>query len=468
MSLLALDQGTTSSRLVRYENATLMMVGQLRHTTTYPAPGHVEQDANELLRNCETLLEAAGSADALGLANQGESCLAWDAESGLPLSPILVWQDSRTEAALADLRQSGIGPEVAARSGLPLDPYFSAAKLGWLLSLPSVANAHARGRLRLGTTDAFFLDRLTSRFVTDRTTASRSGLMNLALGEWDPWLCDLFGVPIDCLPEIVPTIGDFGQARGIPLVASIVDQQAALYGHGCEGRGQTKMTFGTGAFLLANLGRSLPDVATLKGLVPTVAWDLGDGAVFAVEGGVPDAASAVDWAIRAGLARDVGDFQGFTAAPAIDRGLVFLPCFSGIGAPHWDRTAAPTMIGLNASMGVKDIRQALLEGVAYLSATLIRTVADLVQIDGPIAVDGGLSANRYFLDMTSRLSGHRLAVSGMQECTALGCIKLAALATGKDLGLAQITRTIVEGAPAPEAWRAQFDSVMARTRGWVC
>lgn len=218
----------------------------------------MEHDPEELLRNIRAVLADAGPVDAIAIANQGESCLAWDAESGEALSPVIVWQDARTAEALAALPQSA-----AERSkeicGLPLDPYFSASKLSWLLRHnPAVARARAEGRLRLGTTDAFFLDRLASCFRTDLATASRTGLLDLATGAWSPELCALHGVPLDCLPAIGPVNGGFGSIEGTPIRVSIVDQQAALYGHGCRKPGDCKITFGTGAFLLAIAGHERP------------------------------------------------------------------------------------------------------------------------------------------------------------------------------------------------------------------
>jgi glycerol kinase len=210
----------------------------LPHHQTYPAPGHVEQDGEELLANIKRCLDAAG-ADIVGLANQGESCLAWDARDGRPICPVISWQDDRTADVTEALARDGAGPLVMARAGLPLDPYFSASKLGWILRhIPRAADLARLGHLRLGTTDAFFRDRLTGRFETDIATASRTSLMNLATGEWDPDLCALFGVPMDCLPAIGPTSGDLGTfARRGRLHASIVDQQAALSGMAAASRG---------------------------------------------------------------------------------------------------------------------------------------------------------------------------------------------------------------------------------------
>lgn len=241
MRVAAIDQGTTSTRcLVISEDGMVEVASSLRHAQSYPAPSYVEQDPEELLRNIREVLAAAGPVDAIAIANQGESCLAWDAESGEALSPVIVWQDARTAQALAALPHSAA--ELSRQiCGLPLDPYFSASKLSWLLKNNSaVAEAHTGGRLRLGTTDAFFLDRLTGCFYTDLATASRTGLLDLATGAWSPALCALHDIPIDCLPAIGSVDGGFGAIEGTPVRVSIVDQQAALYGHGCRRRGNVR------------------------------------------------------------------------------------------------------------------------------------------------------------------------------------------------------------------------------------
>ncbi|HGN3372400.1 TPA: FGGY family carbohydrate kinase, partial [Pseudomonas aeruginosa] len=252
MRIAALDQGTTSTRvLVASQDGSADIQLALRHQQHHPQSGWVEHDPLELLANLQRCLEASGRVDAIGLANQGESCMAWDARSGEPLSPLIVWQDNRTTPHIERLRASGAEALVLERSGLPLDAYFSASKLGWIVEhLPAARRALKAGRLRLGTSDAWFLDRLCGTFATDVTTASRTALMNLAEGRWDPDLCALFGVPIECLPEIRDTVGHFGVIGNTPLTASVVDQQASLYGHGCRQPGDAKITFGTGAFAL--------------------------------------------------------------------------------------------------------------------------------------------------------------------------------------------------------------------------
>lgn len=451
MRILALDQGTTSTRVLVAQGG-LHIAGQRRHRTDYPQPAHVEMDAAEILSNCRSLLAKAGGADAIALANQGESCLAWDARTKEPLSRVISWQDRRTLDDLAGLEP--LEGEIRALSGLPLDPYFSAAKLGWL--------ARVHPGARLGTTDAFLLDAMAGVFATDRATASRTGLTNLMTGEWDARLCAIFGVPIGALPEIRGNLDGFGRVNGIPIAAAITDQQAALYGHGCRHPGEAKITFGTGAFALAVTGATPPATGAL---LPTVAWDLGQGMVYAVDGGVQDAGSAVEWALRAGIAQSLADFDGFQT-PAVERGLIFLPAFSGLGAPQWDRSAAPLIIGLAPEMTRRDLCQALLEGIAFQTATLVDEIARIVPLSTPLSVDRGLSANPYFTAFLAQLTQRRVAVAAFGECTALGAAQLAARALGADLAAPEAAaKMILPGAAAPE-WAPRFNAAIQRARGW--
>ncbi|MCC0062944.1 MAG: glycerol kinase [Defluviimonas sp.] len=450
----AIDQGTTSTRCIVFDDSGAWhLAGSLRHAQRQPAPQWCEHDPEELLANIRKVLAGAGTVDGIGLANQGESCLAWEAGSGRPLSPVIVWQDARTGAALAALP-----PDAAATSlrisGLPLDPYFSASKLAWLCrELPGVAEARGRGRLRLGTTDAFFRERLTGVCATDAATASRTGLLDLATGDWSAELCALHGVPIDALPEIGPVRGPLGLIGGVPLGVSIVDQQAALYGHGCRTPGACKITFGTGAFLLVTAGDARPVAGDL---LPTVAWRDGKAVTFALEGGVYDAGSAVDWAQRLGFFSDPAELGTFERPSALERGIVFVPALSGLAAPHWDRRAAPLFIGMDQATDRRDLAQAVLEGIALLTAGLIEAAGCQVQIAGPVSIDGGLSQSSYFASFLARVSGREIAVPAMHELTAaglagLGGIDLAPLRAGvarflPDRPLTQAERTHAAGA----------------------
>ncbi len=431
MRIAAIDQGTTRTRVLTMgADGSLTPVLSLPHAQSTPVPGHVEQDGRELLANIQRCL-AATSADVVGLANQGESCLAWDARDGVPLCPVISWQDDRTAGVTSGLERDGTAPLVIARAGLPLDPYFSASKLGWILQqVPCAAELAVKGHLRLGTTDAYFRDRLTGRFETDIATASRTSLMNLATGEWDADLCALFGVPMECLPRIGPTSGDLGTLPGgARLAASIVDQQAALYGHGCHAPGSAKVTFGTGAFVQCLTGTlRRPDT---PGPLPTVAWQAeGEPVTYALDGGVYAAASAVNWAGELGLYEGLDTISTFDATTAIDRGIAFVPALAGLGCPHWNRAARGAWLGLSLADGKADMMQALLEGIALRTTEVLKAMGNLYPFQGPVSVDGGLSRNPYFVQFLSEVAGHDLFLPDETEQTAAGLARMAAKAVG--------------------------------------
>ena len=469
MRLAAIDQGTTSTRvLVADEAGGLDIVHSLRHAQHYPRVGWVEHDARELLANVAACIEAAGAVDAIGIDNQGESCLAWDALTGEPLSPVIVWQDNRTQDVIERLRGEGGEALTLARAGLPLDPYFSASKLAWILEhLPEARAAHASGRLRLGTTDAFFLDRLTGRFVTDAATASRTSLMNLETLEWDRELCRLFGVPVECLPEIGQSAGGIiGMAGKVPITASIVDQQAALYGHGCRRPGEAKITFGTGAFALAVTGDRIVRNAAI-GLLPTIAWKTPEETVYAVDGGVYDAGSAVEWLGRIGILDGVDGLQAFDGGPAIERGLVFVPALSGLGCPHWDRSAAGLWLGMSADTTRAQMRQSALEGIALATAEVIRAMAAEVAIGEALSIDGGLSRSPYFAQFLADALGRDIRTRAFDELTSLGCAALAGLALGAELPKRAGGDILYASRDhGRDRWQGRFDQAVARSRGW--
>ncbi len=430
MTILAIDQGTTSTRALAVDGDDARIVHAVRHRQHYPAPGWVEHDAEELIDSLRQCLVAAGDIEAIGIDNQGESCLAWDADSGEALCKVIVWQDNRTGDVIEQLKADGAGELVMSRCGLPLDSYFSASKLAWILrNVPAADRLLQRGRLRLGTTDAFFLDRLAGRFVTDVTTASRTSLMNLETLQWDPELCRLFGVPIEALPEIVPTtghLGDIDTAFGrVPVTASVVDQQAALYGHGCRHSGDAKITFGTGAFVLALTGERIVR-APRQGLLPTVAWQAaGSNAVYALDGGVYSAGSAIEWARGLGLFADYESINRFSGDPAILRGLAFVPALSGLACPHWDRSAAGLWIGMSLDTTAEDLARAVVEGVALRAAEVIRAMDDHVAIGARISVDGGVSVNPYFCQFLADALDRTVVVQSFAELTAVGTAGLA-------------------------------------------
>lgn len=478
MTVLAIDQGTTSTRaFLMQPSGEMRQVATLSHRQIYPAPDHVEHDAEELLSNLRACLDAGSEAStlrAVGIDNQGESCLAWDAETGRAITPVIVWQDGRTAPQVEGLRAEGCEAEVRVRAGLPLDPYFSASKLGWIVrEVPEARRLLGLGRLRLGTTDAFFRDRLTGRFETDVTTASRTSLMSLSRCTWDAELCRMFGVPIEALPAITPSTGDLGGLTGVrapvALTASLVDQQAALYGHGCRRSGDAKITFGTGAFALAVTGDRAITGGTAA--VPTVAWQkAGEAPVYALDGAVFAASSAVNWAQGLGLVDDLNDLRAFGAASVAARGLVFVPALAGLGCPHWDRAARGAWMGLTLDTSRAEMMQALLEGVTFRMAEVVADMARALPLDGPLSVDGGMSRNAWFCQMLADVLGRQICVSDEAELTALGTAQLAA--EGADLALnIRPAGRLIAPRPLPEAARLAFararDAVQAYGGGSV-
>jgi glycerol kinase len=455
MPFLAIDQGTTSTRALIVDDTGAKPIFSRPHKQFYPNPGWVEHDAAELLASVRAALDigADHSVIAAGIANQGESCLGWDAQTGDPVGPVIVWQDDRTTDITERLKAEEHETMVRARTGLPLDPYFSATKLGWILRhIPQAQTLHAQGRLRLGTTDAFFRDRLTGRFETDVTTASRTSLMNLDTCDWDDDLCNLFGVPRDCLPAISTTTADLGTAGTLPLTASVVDQQAALHGHGCRAPGDAKITFGTGAFALALTG----DLLLTDGVLPTIAWArAGERPVHALDGGVYAASSAVNWARDTGLFQNWDDIDNFDATPAISRGLAFVPALAGLACPHWDRRARGAFLGLGLDTTPRDMAQAVLEGVAFRMAEVMARMSEAVPLTAPISIDGGMSGNPWFCRFLSAALARPIFVSAEPELTAIGTAQLSAHGAGATLTPPRKGQ-LVQADPIPQDWHARF------------
>jgi glycerol kinase len=446
--LLAIDQGTTSTRAVVYD-ARLRPVAQAQAEVppSYPREGWVEHDPAALVGSVGPLvtqaLAGAGlGADrvaAVGLTNQRETTVVWDRSTGRAVGPAIVWQDRRT----ADFceRHRDRRAWVADRTGLVLDPYFSATKIAWLLDQTPGARQRAEsGGLAAGTVDTLLLWHLTggARHVTDVTNASRTLLMDLRTLRWADDLCDFFVVPAGILPEILPSAAEFGRTRGLgylpdglPVTGVAGDQQASLVGQGCLESGQAKCTYGTGAFLLAHTGdRPVPST---RGLVTTLAATLGGGPPqYALEGSVFVAGAAVQW-FRDGL-------KAIGAAPEInelyhqgdpDSGVLFVPALTGLGAPHWEPAARGTIFGLTRATGVADLARATIEGVAFQVADLIDAInADLDRPLEALRVDGGMARSDPFLQFQADLLGLTLQRSPQPESTALGAALLAGLGAG--------------------------------------
>ncbi len=471
MTILAIDQGTTSTRaLVIEDSGALRIVKSIEHQQFYPKPGWVEHDPEELIQNIRVCIDSCDELLAIGIDNQGESCLAWHAETKQAITPVIVWQDNRTQSAVDRLKSKNFHELVLEKAGLPLDPYFSAAKLAWIVeNVPEAKELLRCKKLRLGTTDSFFLDRLADRFVTDISTASRTSLMNLRSGQWDEELCNLFGVPIEALPEIIPTTGNFGiivsNGKAIPVTASVVDQQAALYGHGCKKTGDAKITFGTGAFALVVTGDTIYQSAE-QGLLPTVAWQLeGQKTVYALDGGIFSAGSAINWAQSLGLFTSYNQIQQFTKSSAIERALVFIPALSGLGCPYWDRKAGGAWIGLSLDTQPMDLIQSILEGIAFRAAEVVATMNKFVSINDEISIDGGLSANPYFCQFLADVLNLQVVVRSSTELTAVGT---ALLAGGKQIAQNLKDSSIRRYLPETDRkeYLQKFKSAVNRSLSW--
>ncbi len=472
-SVIAIDQGTTGTKVHRLDQAgTFETIGGFEHKQIFPQPGWVEHNPEELIDHVTRCIHLATDAAAIGLDNQGETVVAWDSQTKRAIYNAIVWQDARTEGEIQRLKAAGAEGETLQRAGLPLDPYFSASKLKWLLdNVPEARDLRRQGRLRLGTSDSFFLDRLTGQFRTDVTTASRTSLMNLEALAWDPVLCELFGVPMDCLPEIGPTAGQLGEIDKVPLTANVVDQQAALFGHGCRQPGDAKITFGTGAFALAIAGDTpLRDAAS--GLLPTIAWQIGDApCTYALDGGVYNAASAINWARSLGLFADYTEIDSFPAEAAIARSIVFVPALSGLGCPYWDRSAAGMWLGLGLDTSKADMMQAVLEGIGLRASEVMHAMAKLIPISDQLSVDGGVVRNSYFCRFLAGALDRRLTIPSSAELTGLGAAQLAMIGAG--------LATLETLPPAPPASRvitpeqtvstdlhARFGDAVSRCRNW--
>lgn len=478
--LLAIDQGTTSTRAIAFDR-DLHPVASASFSleTSHPAPGFAEQDPEAILESVvatvETVLGDVGGPDrvaAVGLDNQGESVVAWDATSGEALSPVVLWQCRRSTPIVERLRAAGHEPRIRAMTGLPLDPYFSAGKLTWLLEENDAVHAAAdRDALRMGTVDAWLTARLDDGDArTDPSTASRTQLFGLASGTWDQELLRLFGVQAGWLPRIVRSVGDLGgmgHARWggrLPLKAMLCDQQAALAGHGAFRPGQFKATLGTGVFILANAGetaRTSADVET------SIGWVMPDASrTYVLQGGVFTAGTFLGW-LRddLGLLREGEDLDVLVGSVPDAGGVRILPALAGLGTPWWRPDATAVVAGATATTGRAHLARAAVDGLAHLSVDVLDAMDALLPVPpGALRVDGGLSSCRSLVDRLTDLSGRPVEVAAATESTALGIAGMAGvgadLTTLDEIATAdpvqrRVEPTLAPGARADErsAWR---------------
>src|SRR5437762_6690918 len=444
-AVLALDQGTTgSTALVLSDKGRVLGRGYREFTQHFPSPGEVEHDAEEILRVTleaarEAIKQAGVTPDAIGITNQRETVCAWERETGRPVHRAIVWQDRRTAERCAQLKKQKKETLVRSRTGLVLDPYFSATKIEWLLEhvkgLPKRARA---GDVVFGTIDTWLIFRLTGgkTFATDSTNASRTMLYDIGRRRWDSDLLELFGVPRDALAEVRDSSGDFGVALAehfgseIPIGGVAGDQQAALYGQGCWKPGQAKNTYGTGAFLLLNTGQRRAN--SKRGLLTTLACDARGKPVFALEGSVFIAGAAMQW-LRDGLGLIAKAAESEPLARSVDDtgGVYFVPAFVGLGAPHWEPNARGTIVGLTRGTSRAQFVRAALEAMAFSTKDVLDAmVADAKLKLSSLLVDGGAAANNWLMQFQADVLNVGVARPDLVETTALGAAGLAGLGAG--------------------------------------
>jgi glycerol kinase len=473
--ILAIDEGTTGATcLMIGEDGRVAGRGYREIPQHFPQPGWVEHDALELLecvrQAARDAIAAAGAPPvAIGITNQRETVVVWERDTGKPVHRAIVWQDRRTSRRCEELAPRA--DWIAARTGLLPDPYFSASKIEWLFREQRLLERYQSGDLAVGTIDSWLVWQLTGGAVhaTDPTNASRTMLYDIDRHAWSAELCELFGVPMETLPEVRRSSGEFGVARGemlgadIPILGIAGDQQAALFGQGCCVRGTGKNTYGTGAFLLLNAGAERPHAT--GGLLTTIACDATGGAVYALEAAIFIAGAAVQW-LRDGLGIIEEAKETETLARSIEStgGVYFVPALTGLGAPHWEADARGTIVGLTRGTGRAHIARATLEAMAYGTADVLSTMRDASgAVFDRLRVDGGATNNDWLMQFQADVLGVAVERPDMVETTALGAAGLAGLAAGvwKDADAFLATRQFTSFVPRMS--RGEANQLM---KGW--
>ena len=490
--ILSLDQGTTSSRALLFDDhGAVRATAQREFTQIFPQPGWVEHDPEEIAASqIAVALEALSKAHvqasdiaAIGITNQRETTLLWDRATGRAVAPAIVWQDRRTAAFCDQLKIQGHESLIQQRTGLLIDAYFSASKISWIMEhVPNARQRAETGRLAFGTVDTWLLWRLTGgrAHVTDASNASRTMLFNLHSGRWDNELLNLFRIPESMLPAVRPSSEVYAEVssvpglNGIPIAGIAGDQQAALFGQRCTSPGLTKNTYGTGCFMLQSTGNRA--VASTNRLVTTVAWKIGDRTDYALEGSVFVGGAVVQW-LRDGLGviRTSAEVEALANSVPDNGGVYFVPAFVGLGAPHWDSYARGALFGITRGSSAGHIARAALESIAYQVADLM----DAVQTDTntplqELRVDGGASANDALMQFQADILGVPVVRPSMTETTALGAAFLAGLAVNfwKEM-------QVISDLPRPERrfeprlprskvenLRERWNEAVSRTKSW--
>ena len=444
--ILALDQGTTSSRAIVFDyNGSVVSVAQQEFRQIFPEPGWVEHDAQEIWATQSNVAAqainkahlTANDIAAIGITNQRETTVVWDRTTGQPICNAIVWQDRRTARACDKLKARGLAKTIRRKTGLVVDAYFSGTKLQWILSNVPGAKAKARaGQLAFGTVDSWLVWNLTGgrHHVTDPSNASRTMLFNIHTGNWDDELLKIFGVPRSVLPEVRSSSEVYGESNllgaSIPIAGIAGDQQAALFGQVCTQPGMVKNTYGTGCFMLMNTGTK--PIASRNNLLTTVAWRIGNRTEYALEGSIFIAGAVVQW-LRDGLGliQSSGEIEALASQVPDNGGVYVVPAFAGLGAPHWDQYARGLIIGLTRGSTRSHIARAALEGIAYQVADVLQAMQSDSKIRlKELRVDGGACANNLLMQFQADLLGVPVVRPRVAETTALGAAYLAGLAVG--------------------------------------
>ncbi len=480
--ILAIDQGTTGTTCLVFDGeGAIAGRAYSEFEQFFPRPGWVEHDAGEIWEvtrrvAAEAIADAGiegAELEAIGITNQRETVVAWDPATGEPVHRALVWQDRRTAERCDELRAAGYEPLVRERTGLTIDPYFSATKIEWLLR-----NAEGVEGAVFGTVDSWLLFKLTGRHLTDYTNASRTMLFDIRKLDWDPELCDLLGVDPAQLPQPCPsahvfgTTGEFGGE--VPVAGVAGDQQAALFGQACHRPGMAKNTYGTGSFVLLNSGSEPPPVP--EGLLVTVACGRGEEAAYALEASIFVTGAAVQW-LRDGLGivAEAGEAEALAASLDSNDGVYFVPALTGLGSPYWDPYARGTIVGLTRGSGRAHLARAALEAIAYQTVDAVRAEEDAsgerLEL---LRADGGATVNRWLMQFQADVLGAPVSVPEISETTALGAAYLAAIATGawtvEQVG--EMWREADRYEPRMEAdqreqFLADWRRAVERSRGWA-
>ena len=446
--ILALDQGTSSSRAIVFDSkGTPVSVSQKEFTQYFPQPGWVEHNPMEIWSSeAAVIAESISAIDingkniaAIGITNQRETTIVWDAETGTPVYNAIVWQDRRTSEYCDSLKAQGLADMIRSKTGLIVDAYFSATKIRWILeNVPGARQKAEEGKLRFGTVDTWLVWMLTRGevHVTDVSNASRTMLLNINTLQWDDELLSLFGIPKSMMPQVRSSSEVYGHtkttifAHPVPIAGIAGDQQAALFGQMCTEPGSVKNTYGTGCFLLMNSGTK--PIMSSNNLLTTVAWKIGDTVNYALEGSIFVAGSVVQW-LRDGLGiiRSSAEVEALATSVPDNAGVFFVPALTGMGAPYWDQYAKGTITGLTRGATAAHIARAALEGIAFQTMDIVEAMKKDAGVDlKELKVDGGASRNNFLMQFQSEVLGVEVIRPKVTETTAIGAAYLAGLAVG--------------------------------------